>query len=39
MIHLEIYLEQYHRFSFSKICYIKQSLFPEKKKKEEILDP
>ena len=25
MFLLEIYLEQYHRFSFTKICYIKQS--------------
>ena len=29
MFLLEIYLEQYHRFSFTKICYIKQSLFAD----------
>ena len=29
MFLLEIYLEQYHRFSFSKICDIKQSLFTD----------
>ena len=26
---LEIYLRQYHRFSFIKICYFQQSLFTE----------
>ena len=30
MFLLEIYLEQYHRFSFTKICYITQSLFIDK---------
>ena len=29
MFPLEIYLEQYHRFSFTKICYIKQLLFTD----------
>ena len=29
MFLLEIYLKQYHRFSFTKICYIKQSLFTD----------
>ena len=29
MFLLEIYLEQYHRFSFTEICYIKQSLFTD----------
>ena len=29
MFLLEIYLEQYHRFSFTKICYIKQLLFTD----------
>ena len=29
MFLLEIYLEQYHRLSFTKICYFKQSLFTE----------
>ena len=29
MFLLEIYLEQYYRFSLTKICYIKQSLFTD----------
>ena len=29
MFLLEIYIDQYHKFSFTKICYIEQSLFTD----------